>query len=98
MDAETVYRLQAGVIKIRMQLLAVQTRREEVWCHVTNTATPQDPRRDCREPDMVLTLEEVKFFMRQFRHSFEAEESQVRVQKSLHICKNLELYYTKGIC
>ena len=98
MEAETVYRLQAGVIKIRMQLLAVQTRREEVWCHVTNTATPQDPRRDCTEPEMVLTLPEVKFWMRQLRETFWAEESQVRVQKSLHICKDLELYYTKGIC
>ena len=93
-----IYQLQAAVIKIRMQVLAVQTRREEVWWFINNTATPQDPRHDCREPDMVLTLEEVKFFMRQHRHSFEAEESQVRVQKSLHICKNLELYYTKGIC
>ena len=83
---------------IRMQLLEAQTRREEVCQIIKNTTDPKDPRHDCREPDMVLTLEEVKFFMRQFRHSFEAEESQVRVQKSLHICKNLELYYTKGIC
>ena len=93
-----IYQLQAAVIKIRMQVLAAQTRREEVCQFINNTADPKDPRHDCREPDMVLTLEEVKFFMRQHRHSFEAEESQVRVQKSLHICKDLELYYTKGIC
>ena len=98
MDAETVYRLQAGVIKIRMQMLAAQTLREELWCHITNTATPQHLRRDCTEPEMVLTLGEVKFWMRQLRETFEAEESQVRVQKSLHIYKDLDLYYTKGIC
>ena len=94
MDPETVYRLQAGVIKIRMQMLAAQTLREELWCHIT----PQHLRRDCTEPEMVLTLPEVKFWMRQLRETFWAEESQVRVQKSLHICKDLELYYTKGIC
>ena len=98
MEAEKVYKLQAGVIKIRLQVLALQARREEVCRFINNTAAPQDPRHDCREPDMVLTLEEVKFWMRQHRYSFEAEESQVRVQKSLHIWKNLELYYTKGIC
>ena len=94
MDAETVYRLQAGVIKIRMQMLAAQKRREEVWCHITN----RDPRHVCTEPEMRLSLEDVKFWMRHLRAQFEAEESQVRVQKSLHICKDLELYYTKGIC
>ena len=83
---------------IRMQLLEAQTRREEVCQIIKNTTDPKDPRHDCRELDMVLTQEEVDFFMRQHRLSFEAEASQVRVQKSLHICKDLELYYTKGIC
>ena len=89
MDPETIYRLQLGVIKIRRQMLAAQLLREELWCHITP---------DCKESEMVLTLGEVKFLMRHLRETFEAEESQVRVQKSLHICKNLELYYTKGIC
>ena len=94
MEPETIYRLQVGVMKIRQQMLAAQKKREEVWCHITNL----DPRHGCTEPEMRLSLEDVKYWMRHLRAQFEAEESQVRVQKSLHICKDLELYYTKGIC
>ena len=88
---------------IRMQLLEAQTRREEVCQIIKNTTDPKDPRHDCREPDMVLTQEEVDFFMRQHRLSFEAEVSQVRVQKSLHICKilnctTLREYANDGNC
>ena len=89
MDPDTIYMLHLGVHEIRMQMLAAQLLREELWCHITP---------DCKESEMVLTLGEVKFLMRHLRETFEAEESQVRVQKSLHICKDLELYYTKGIC
>ena len=88
---------------IRMQLLEAQTRREEVCQIIKNTTDPKDPRHDCREPDMVLTQEEVDFFMRQHRLSFEAEVSQVRVQKSLPICKilnctTLREYANDGNC
>ena len=89
MGPETHYRLQAGVMKIRHQMLLAQQKREEVWCHITNKL---DPRHVCTEPEMRLSLQEVKFWMRHLRAQFEAEESQVRVQKSLHICKDLELY------
>ena len=98
MDPDTIYMLHLGVHEIRMQMLAAQKIREEVWCHITNINTPQDPRHGSTEPEMRLTLEEVNFWMRHLRNKFEADEPQVRVQKSLHICKDLELYYTKGIC
>ena len=94
MEPETIYKLQFGVLKIRHQMLLAQQKREEVWCHITN----RDPQHVCTEPEMRLSLQEVKFWMRHLRAQFEAEESQVRVQKSLHICKDLDLYYTKGIC
>ena len=89
MGPETHYRLQAGVMKIRRQMLLAQQKREEVWCHITNKKGPQHV---CTEPEMRLSLEDVKYWMRHLRAQFEAEESQVRVQKSLHICKDLELY------
>ena len=98
-----IHQLQTAVMMIRMQLLEAQTRREEVCQIIKNTTDPKDPRHDCREPDMVLTQEEVDFFMRQHRLSFEAEVSQVRVQKSLHICKilnctTLREYANDGNC
>ena len=98
-----IHQLQTAVMMIRMQLLEAQTRREEVCQIIKNTTDPKDPRHDCRELDMVLTQEEVDFFMRQHRLSFEAEVSQVRVQKSLHICKilnctTLREYANDGNC
>ena len=77
MDKDTLYKLQSAVTLIRMQLLASQTRREEVCQIIRSTADPKVPRHCCMEPDMVLTNNEVMFWMRQHRHAFEAGEKQV---------------------
>ena len=75
MDNDTLYKLQSAVTLIRMQLLASQTRREEVCQFIRSTADLKVPRHSCMEPDMVLTDKEVKFWMRQHRNAFEAEET-----------------------
>ena len=77
MDNDTLYILQSAVTLIRMQLLASQTRREEVCQFIRSTADLKAPRHSCMEPDVVLTDKGVKFWMRQHRHAFEAEEKQV---------------------
>ena len=77
MEDATVFKLQQAVTLVRMQLLASQKRRKEVCQFIRSTADPKVPQHSCEELDMVLSDQEVRFWMRQHRQAFEAEEKQV---------------------
>ena len=74
---EKIVAIESAVNMIRMQVLAAQKRRAEVCELIRSTADTQVPRHRCTEPEMVLTDDEVNFWMRQHRATFEAEEKQV---------------------
>ena len=78
LDNVTFLKLDAAVTAIRLQVLAAQTRRAEVCQFIKSTADPKHRRHNLTEPEMVLTDDEVKFWMRQHRESFEGEDAQVR--------------------
>eukprot|EP00974_Lingulodinium_polyedra_P129958 11212009-Lingulodinium_polyedra.AAC.1 len=49
--------------------------KEEVCELIGSTVGPNNPTHCCKEPDMVLTDGEVRFWMRQHRRVFEIEET-----------------------
>jgi hypothetical protein len=77
LNSTTIVKLESAVNLIRMQMLAAQKRRTEVCKLIQSTADPKVPRHHCAEPEMFLTDDEVRFWMRQHREAFEAEARQV---------------------
>lgn len=85
-EVEFLRKLQKAVEVIRTQMLMSKMRREDVCLMVRETA--ETPRHHCEEPQMRLNKEEVAFFMKSHRRSFESSTTQqARRQHDKYVLK-----------